>query len=263
MFSVGGGNLEKNVSPNLVPALKLAKKVGARVIGVVGRDGGYTAKVADACVIVPTVNPENSHAAFGSVPGRRLASAGLASEAEGQPDQVGIDGPQDEAAAVFLDRDGVLNRAVVRDGKPYPPASVERAGDPAGRARGAGGVARRRVSADRRDQPARRRARHADAGGGRGDQRRALRAALPIDEISDVLSRQRTMAATAASRSPGALLTAAARFTTSILATSFMVGDRWRDIEAGQRRAAGRCSSTTAMPRNAARGDRYRVRSLL
>ena len=58
VFSVGGGNLEKNVSPNLVLALQLAREVGAKVTGVVGRDGGYTAKVADACVIVPTVNPE-------------------------------------------------------------------------------------------------------------------------------------------------------------------------------------------------------------
>jgi D-sedoheptulose 7-phosphate isomerase len=59
VFSVGGGNLEKNVSPNLVSALQLAKQVGARVIGIVGKDGGYTATVADACVIVPTVNPNN------------------------------------------------------------------------------------------------------------------------------------------------------------------------------------------------------------
>ena len=57
IFSVGGGNLEKNVSPNLVNAIQLAKKAGASVIGVVGRDGGYTAKEATACVIVPTVNP--------------------------------------------------------------------------------------------------------------------------------------------------------------------------------------------------------------
>lgn len=57
IFSVGGGNLEKNVSPNLVSAIQLAKKAGASVIGVVGRDGGYTAKEATACVIVPTVNP--------------------------------------------------------------------------------------------------------------------------------------------------------------------------------------------------------------
>lgn len=59
IFSVGGGNLEKNVSPNLVLAMQLAKQVGAHVIGVVGKDGGYTAKVADACVVVPVVNPGN------------------------------------------------------------------------------------------------------------------------------------------------------------------------------------------------------------
>ncbi len=59
VLSVGGGNLEKNVSPNLVTALQLAKQVGARVIGIVGKDGGYTAKVADARVIVPTVNAGN------------------------------------------------------------------------------------------------------------------------------------------------------------------------------------------------------------
>ena len=59
IFSVGGGNLEKNVSPNLVEALKLAKTVGAAVFGICGKDGGYTAQVADACVIIPTVNPAN------------------------------------------------------------------------------------------------------------------------------------------------------------------------------------------------------------
>jgi len=59
VFSVGGGNLEKNISPNLVAALQYAQEIGAAVVGVVGRDGGCTAQVADACVIVPTVNPEN------------------------------------------------------------------------------------------------------------------------------------------------------------------------------------------------------------
>lgn len=58
VFSVGGGNVEKNVSPNLVLALKYAKSAGAKIFGIVGRDGGYTAQVADVCVIVPTVNPE-------------------------------------------------------------------------------------------------------------------------------------------------------------------------------------------------------------
>ena len=59
IFSVGGGNLEKNISPNLVEALKYGKQVGSKIVGVVGRDGGYTAQVADACVIIPTVNPDN------------------------------------------------------------------------------------------------------------------------------------------------------------------------------------------------------------
>lgn len=59
VFSVGGGNLEKNVSPNLVLALQLAKEVGAKIVGVVGRDGGYTAQVADACVVIPTVHADH------------------------------------------------------------------------------------------------------------------------------------------------------------------------------------------------------------
>ncbi len=57
IFSVGGGNLEAQVSPNLVKAIQYAKSVGSKIMGIVGRDGGYTAKVADACVIIPTVNP--------------------------------------------------------------------------------------------------------------------------------------------------------------------------------------------------------------
>jgi len=56
VLSVGGGNLEKQVSPNLIAALDYARSCGARITGIVGRDGGYTAQVADACVIVPTVN---------------------------------------------------------------------------------------------------------------------------------------------------------------------------------------------------------------
>jgi len=59
VLSVGGGNLEKNVSPNLVAALQLAKRRGAKVVGIVGRDGGYTAQVADVVICIPTVNPSN------------------------------------------------------------------------------------------------------------------------------------------------------------------------------------------------------------
>lgn len=57
VFSVGGGSKEKNISANLVYGLDVAKSVGARILGVVGRDGGYTAQVADACVIIPPLNP--------------------------------------------------------------------------------------------------------------------------------------------------------------------------------------------------------------
>lgn len=58
ILSVGGGDVERNISPNLVRAIQFAREVGAKVTGVVGRDGGFTARSADACVIVPTVNAE-------------------------------------------------------------------------------------------------------------------------------------------------------------------------------------------------------------
>ena len=60
ILSVGGGDLERNVSPNLVAALALAKERGASVLGIVGRDGGYTAQVADVTILIPTVNPDNT-----------------------------------------------------------------------------------------------------------------------------------------------------------------------------------------------------------
>jgi D-sedoheptulose 7-phosphate isomerase len=59
IFSVGGGDLETQVSPNLVAAIEYAKSVGAKVAGIVGRDGGHTRKAADACIVVPTVNPRH------------------------------------------------------------------------------------------------------------------------------------------------------------------------------------------------------------
>lgn len=77
VLSVGGGDLERNVSPNLVRALEYARSIGTPICGIVGRDGGYTANVADACVIVPTVNPANvtPHAeAFQSVVWHLLVS---------------------------------------------------------------------------------------------------------------------------------------------------------------------------------------------
>jgi len=58
IFSVGGGSLDKNISPNIVKALEYANNLDSKILGIVGRDGGYTAKVADACVIIPTINPD-------------------------------------------------------------------------------------------------------------------------------------------------------------------------------------------------------------
>jgi D-sedoheptulose 7-phosphate isomerase len=85
VFSVGGGNLEKNVSPNLVRALQYAKTVGACILGIVGRDGGYTAQAADVCVIVPTVNAVHTtpHAeAFQAVVWHLLVSHPAVKQAE-------------------------------------------------------------------------------------------------------------------------------------------------------------------------------------
>ena len=59
VFSVGGGSLENNISGNIIESLKLGRRIGARIVGVVGRDGGYTARVADACVVIPTASGDN------------------------------------------------------------------------------------------------------------------------------------------------------------------------------------------------------------
>jgi D-sedoheptulose 7-phosphate isomerase len=85
VFSVGGGNMEKNVSPNLVAALEYGRKVGASIIGIVGRDGGHTGKVANACAIIPTVNPTHvtPHAeAFQAVVWHMLVSHPLLKQVE-------------------------------------------------------------------------------------------------------------------------------------------------------------------------------------
>jgi len=59
VLSVGGGDIDRNISPNLIAAIRHARSVDAKVLGIVGRDGGYTAQVADAAVIIPTVNPQS------------------------------------------------------------------------------------------------------------------------------------------------------------------------------------------------------------
>jgi D-sedoheptulose 7-phosphate isomerase len=230
IFSVGGGNVEQNVSPNLVAALKYAKSVGAKVIGVVGRDGGYTAKVADACVLIPTVNPAHTtpHAeAFQAVIWHLLVTHPAVKTQATKWESMASGGTH---RAVFLDRDGVINRAFVRDGKPFPPPTLQELEILPGVPEAlhdlkSHGFKLLVVT----NQP--------DVGRGKQSQQsleamhQALRARLPLDDIlvcchtdKDHCDCRKPM--------PGMLLEAAKKHSVD-LASSFMVGDRWRDIEAG------------------------------
>ena len=200
-------------------------------------------QVADACVIVPTVNPETVTPHTRGVPGRGLAPARLASAAQDGGDQMGVDGGE-HARRVFLDRDGVINRAIVRDGRPYPPATLEELEILPGRAEALAAAEARGLRAGRGHQPAGRRAR--DARRARPSRRsRAARAAAADRRDSRLLSRRCATTALAASRSRAAA--DAARAALTIDSRSFMVGDRWRDIEAGRRAGCrGQSSSITA-----------------
>jgi D-sedoheptulose 7-phosphate isomerase len=230
IFSVGGGNVEQNVSPNLVAALKYAKSVGAKVIGVVGRDGGYTATVADACVLIPTVNPAHitPHSeAFQAVVWHLLVSHPavkmLATKWESMPSH-------GKRRAVFLDRDGVINRAFVREGKPFPPSTLQELEILPGVPEALHELKQHGYKLlVVTNQP--------DVARGKQSQQtidamhQALRARLPLDDIlvcyhtdQDKCDCRKPM--------PGMLLEAARKHNID-LAASFMVGDRWRDIEAG------------------------------
>jgi D-sedoheptulose 7-phosphate isomerase len=229
VFSVGGGNLDRNVSPNLVTALKYAKNVGAKVIGIVGRDGGYTATVADACVLIPVVNAAHitPHTeAFQAVVWHLLVSHPAVKmqstkwESMASPRQL----------AVFLDRDGVINRAFVHDGKPCSPPTAEDLeilpGVPeALRELKAYGYKLLVVT----NQP--------DVGRGTLSQEtldamhRQLRSQLPIDDIFECTHSERAHC-DCRKPLPGMLLEAAKKYDID-LANSFMVGDRWKDIDAG------------------------------
>ena len=230
ILSVGGGDLAQNVSPNLVAALKFAKSVGAKIIGVVGRDGGYTATVADACVLIPTVNPLHTtpHTeAFQAIIWHLLVSHPAVKM---QPTKWESMGAGASRRAVFLDRDGVINRAFVRDGKPFPPPTPQELeilpGVPeALRELKANGFKLLLVT----NQP--------DVGRGKlslqtlAAMHEDLRAHLPLDDIlvcchtdQDKCDCRKPM--------PGMIIEAARKHNID-LAASFMVGDRWRDIDAG------------------------------
>jgi len=230
ILSVGGGNVEQNVSPNLVAALKYAKSVGAKIIGIVGRDGGYTAKVADACVLIPTVNPAHitPHTeAFQAVIWHLLVSHPAVKMQATKWESMVSSGKH---RAVFLDRDGVINRAFVRDGKPVPPPTLQELevlpGVPeALRDLKQHGYELLVVT----NQP--------DVGRGK-QSRQALDAMhkllsdrLPIDDIL-VCTHSDADKCDCRKPLPGMLLEAARKHNVD-LAASFMVGDRWRDIEAG------------------------------
>ena len=230
IFSVGGGNVEQNVSPNLVAALKYAKLVGAKIIGVVGRDGGYTATVADACVLIPTVNPAHvtPHTeAFQAVVWHLLVSHPAVKVQSTKWESMASSGKR---RAVFLDRDGVINRAFVREGKPFPPPTpqeLEILPDVP------------KALQDLKSQGYELLVVTNQPDVGRGKQSRealdaihqALSARLPLDDIlvcchtdQDKCDCRKPM--------PGMLLEAARKHNID-LSASFMVGDRWRDIEAG------------------------------
>jgi D-sedoheptulose 7-phosphate isomerase len=229
IFSVGGGNLEQNVSPNLVAALKYAKSVGAKIIGVVGRDGGYTATVADACVLIPVVNPEHitPHTeAFQAVVWHLLVSHPAVRRQPTKWESMNLS----KGRAVFLDRDGVINRAFVRDGKPYSPPTVEDLeilpGVPeALRDLKAQGYRVLVVT----NQP--------DVARGKQSlqtleaMHRQLKSELPIDDIF-VCTHTEKDECDCRKPQPGMLLEAARKHNID-LGNSFMVGDRWKDIDAG------------------------------
>ena len=233
VFSVGGGDVERNVSPNLVAALQLAKKVGAKVVGVVGRDGGYTAKVADACILIPVVNPMHvtPHSeAFQAVVWHLLVSHPAVRIERTKWESVGAAGGSQRA--VFLDRDGVLNKAEIRNGKPHPPANastielvpeVETALHEL-KSKGFKLV----VVTNQPDVATGITARETVEG-----INAKLASTLPLDLIL-VCYHQDSDHCECRKPKPGLLLEAARQYDLD-LSGSFMVGDRWRDVEAGQR----------------------------
>jgi len=236
VFSVGGGDREKNVSPNLVAALQYAKSVGAKILGIVGRDGGHTAKVADVCIVIPTVNPDHvtPHTeAFQAVVWHLLVSHPAVKRQQTKWEST-APSPGQIRPAVFLDRDGVLNRALVRDGKPFPPSSLEEfelLPDAASslldlKAHGFALI----VITNQPDVT-------------RGAQKRdtveaihqKLTSLLPIDDIF-VCYHDDADHCACRKPQPGLLLEAQRKCNID-LSRSFVVGDRWRDIDAGH--AAG------------------------
>jgi D-sedoheptulose 7-phosphate isomerase len=232
VFSVGGGDLERNVSPNLVAALQFAKSVDARIIGIVGRDGGHTAKVADVCILIPTVTASRvtPHVeAFQAVVWHLLVSHPAV---QVEPTKWESTFPTAELQrAVFLDRDGVLNRAILKDGRPLPPATAdefELASDAQSALESLKAKGFKLLVVTNQPDVARGTSTRQAVEG----IHRRLADSVPVDDIF-VCYHTDSDGCACRKPKPGLLLEAARRHQIDLYA-SFMVGDRWRDIEAGQ-----------------------------
>jgi D-glycero-D-manno-heptose 1,7-bisphosphate phosphatase len=244
VLSVGGGNLEKNVSPNLVLALQHAQSVGSTIRTWPRRWLDRTGRqrlLHRACR-----QPSERDSALGSVPGGHLAFAGIPPETEGPRDEVGKHAVEERAGewasgrmgdgqrrAVFLDRDGVINRPLVRDGLPYPPqswdefellpgvvaacANLKRAGYLLIVATNQPDVGRGTLSADAIKTI-----------------HQKMQEELPLDEVLACFHAGEASAnpVSAEKGKAGDVLQAAKNWNID-LAHSFMVGDRWRDVDCG------------------------------
>jgi D-sedoheptulose 7-phosphate isomerase len=228
VLSVGGGSAERNVSANIVSALDYAQSVGARILGIVGRDGGHTARVSDACVIVPTVHPDRitPHAeAFQAIVWHLLVSHPAV-----QRNTTKWESIVPQKRAVFLDRDGVLNRVVIHGGKPHPPAHASDLEIPSGTAEALARLKQHDflllVVTNQPDVS-------------RGTQlkenieeiSRRLNLALPLDGVY-VCYHDDQDECDCRKPHPGLLLRAAREHGID-LRRSYLIGDRWRDVDAG------------------------------
>lgn len=229
VFSVGGGSVERNVSPNIVAALDHARSVGATILGIVGRDGGYTAKVANACVLIPTVHPERitPHAeAFQAVVWHLLVSHPTLQQTATKWESV----TTQLRSAVFLDRDGVLNEAVVNNGKPHPPTTAAELRIPDGTAEALARLKKQdyllMVVTNQPDVARGTQSREAVE-----EMERRLRAELPVDDVLTCFHDDQDDCDCRKPR-PGLMLRAAQRYGVD-LSRSYIIGDRWRDIDAG------------------------------
>ena len=230
VFSVGGGSVDPPVSPNIVAALDYAKSVGAAIIGIVGRDGGYTARLADVCILIPTVHADRitPHTeAFQAVVWHLLVSHPMLQRTGTRWESLS---PPPSRRAVFLDRDGVLNEAIIRNGRPYPPSAIEELRIPPGTASALARLKQQDfllVVVSNQPDVARGRQRRETV----EEIDRRLRAELPLDDVFTCFHDD-TDACDCRKPAPGLLVRAAQKYGID-LRRSYMAGDRWRDVDAG------------------------------